>query len=126
MNEEACIYQITEHLTAMIESSAEAVITINQNGIIEEWNSAATKTFGWSKTEAVGLRLSELIIPHRYRSAHEAGMQRFLTTGATQVLNRTIELTALNNRGIEFPVELSVWPVKIDGTYWFSAFIRDI
>jgi PAS domain S-box-containing protein len=110
----------------MIESSAEAVVTIDQSGLIQEWNQAAEHMFGWPHAEVIGLRLSEVIIPHRYREAHEAGMQRFLATGKGDVLNRTIELSALNRSGEEFSVELSVWPVPWGGTFLFSAFLRDI
>ena len=120
------IAERTERMRMMIESSAEAVVTIDQSGLIEEWNQAAERMFGWPHAEVIGLRLSEVIIPHRYREAHEAGMRRFLATGKGDVLNRTIELSALNRSGEEFPIELTVWPVPWGGTYLFSAFLRDI
>jgi PAS domain S-box-containing protein len=123
---EARIAERTERMRLMIESSAEAVVTVDQRGVIEEWNAAAERIFGWPRAEAIGQRLSDLIIPHRYRDAHEAGMRRFLATEQATVLNRTIELSALNQRGEEFPVELSVWPVRCAEGYVFSAFLRDI
>ena len=117
----------TERMRMMIESSAEAVVTIDQRGVVEEWNGAAERIFGWTQREAVGHRLSELIIPHRYREAHEVGMARFLATEQGTVLNQTLELSALNRAGEEFPVELSLWPVRCaGGGYLFSAFLRDI
>jgi PAS domain S-box-containing protein len=120
------IAERTERMRMMIESSAEAVVTMSRHGIIEEWNKAAERIFGWPGSEAIGQRLSEVIIPHRYREAHEAGLQRFLATGKAAVLHRTIELSALNRAGEEFPVELSVWPVRCGESYLFSAFLRDI
>jgi PAS domain S-box-containing protein len=120
------IAERTERMRMMIESSAEAVITINSQGFIEEWNGAAERVFGWIRSDAVGQRLSELIIPHRYRVAHESGMQRFLAGGESNILNETIELVALRSSGEEFPVELSVWPVRCAEGYLFSAFLRDI
>ena len=120
------IAERTERLRMMIESSAEAVVTICSRGLIEEWNRAAERIFGWNRTEAVGRRLSELIIPEPYRAAHEAGMQRFLNSGVSRVLNETIELSALRRSGEEFPIELSVWPVRCADGYLFSAFLRDI
>ena len=123
---EARIAERTERMRLMIESSAEAVVTVNHRGMIEEWNGAAERIFGWSAAEAVGQRLSEVIIPHRYREAHEAGMQRFMSTGVFKVLNQTIELSALKRSGEEFPVELSVWPVRVGDSHVFSAFLRDI
>jgi PAS domain S-box-containing protein len=120
------IAERTERLQLMIESSAEAVVTIDGHGMIEEWNGAAERIFGWPRAQTIGRRLSEIIIPHRYREAHETGMQRFLSTGQATVLNRIIELSALNKAGEEFPIELSVWPVRCAEGYRFSAFLRDI
>jgi PAS domain S-box-containing protein len=120
------IAERTERMRLMIESSAEAVVTIDRRGIIEEWNGAAERIFGWPRAETIGGRLSEFIIPHRYREAHENGLKRFLATGQGAVLNQTIELSALNRAGEEFPVEMSVWPVRCAEGYRFSAFLRDI
>ncbi|MBP1152467.1 ATP-binding protein [Methylocaldum sp. RMAD-M] len=120
------IAERTELMRLMIESSAEAVVTIDRHGIIKEWNGAAERIFGWPRDQMIGGRLSEFIIPHRYREAHEAGLKRFLATGQGTVLNRTIELSALNSAGEEFPIELSVWPVRCAEGYRFSAFLRDI
>ncbi|HYE36384.1 PAS domain S-box protein [Methylocaldum sp.] len=120
------IAERTERMRMMIETSAEAVVTIDQHGFIEEWNASAERIFGWPSHDVIGRRLSEVIIPHRYRGAHERGMQRFVATEQGTILNRTIELSALNRQGDEFPVELSVWPVRCGDGYIFSAFLRDI
>ena len=125
-NLEQRIAERTERLRLMIESSAEGVITIDSHGVILEWNAAAERIFGWSRSEAVGGRLSELIIPQRYRTAHEAGLRRFLACGQSRVLNGTIELSAIRRSGEEFPMELSVWPVHCAEGYLFSAFLRDV
>lgn len=113
-------------LQSVIDSALDAVIVINEKGIITEWNKQAEITFGWSKQRALGKRLSETIIPQKYREAHERGMKHFLNTGEGPVLNQRIEITAINATGIEFPVELTIIPNKIDGVYFFSSFVRDI
>lgn len=113
-------------LKTIINSALDAVIVINDRGIITEWNSQAEKTFGWSKERVLGRRLSEIIIPEEYRDAHERGMEHFLKTGEGPVLNKRIEITAVNSQGIVFPVELTVIPNQIDGTYFFSSFVRDL
>src|SRR5918996_952725 len=82
--------------------------------------------FGWRREEAVGQRLSEMVIPMRYRSDHERGLRHFLTSGAGSILNRSIEIEALRRNGSEFPVELSVAAFRIGGTWAFSGFVRDI
>lgn len=113
-------------LQTIINSALDAVIVINDRGIISEWNSQAEKTFGWSKEWVLGRRLSEIIIPEEYRVAHERGMEHFLKTGEGPVLNKRIEITAVNSNGVIFPVELTIIPNQIDGTYFFSSFVRDL
>jgi PAS domain S-box-containing protein len=82
--------------------------------------------FGYSRDEAVGRLLTELIIPAHFREAHAKGMQRFLSTGDQEILGRRIEITALRKNGVEFPVELTVIPLYLGQHVLFSSFIRDI
>ncbi|MGH8974521.1 MAG: putative bifunctional diguanylate cyclase/phosphodiesterase, partial [Acidimicrobiia bacterium] len=82
--------------------------------------------FGWSRAEAIGRPVAELIIPARFRSAHRLGLRRFLSTRTTAILGQRLELCALHRDGREFPVELSVWATELRSTYAFSAFVHDI
>ncbi|MFV1884950.1 MAG: PAS domain S-box protein [Balneola sp.] len=113
-------------LQSVIDSALDAVIVINEEGRITEWNRQAERTFGWSKERVLGVKLSNTIIPENYREAHEKGMKHFLKTGEGPVLNQRIEITAINSSGVEFPVELTIIPNKIDGVYFFSSFVRDL
>lgn len=110
----------------IIESSLDAIVIMDAYGIITDWNQRAEKMFGWSVEEAIGRPLAQLIIPRRYHGAHREGMQTFLRTGAGPVLNRQTEQLAMRRDGSEFPVELSVSPLKVGNTYIFSGFIHDI
>lgn len=113
-------------LRSVIDSSLDAIITIDPDSIITDWNRPAADIFGWSTEEAVGRSLPDMIIPEQHREAHLAGMSRFLATGEGAILNRRIEITALYRNGREFPVELAVSPSGRGKTLLFSAFIRDI
>ena len=115
-----------ERLRLIINAALDAVVTINAAGVITNWNIEAERTFGWSAPEAVGRRLSELVVPPRYRQEQENGIQRFLSTGEWPIAGRRIEITALHRDGREFPVEVAVSPVNINGQWIFSGFIRDI
>ena len=116
-----------ERLRRIFENALDAVVTMDENGRITEWNPQAEKTFGWQRDEALGRSVAETIIPQQYREDHTHGVQHFLTTGAGPLLNRRLdEFTALHRDGHEFPIELSISPVKCGDTYLFSAFIRDI
>ncbi len=113
-------------LRATIDNALDAVVQMNSEGIITGWNEQAKNIFGWSREEAVGRLLHELIIPPQYRENHVRGMQRYLGSGKGNVLNSRIEIAALHRDGHEFPVELAITSIKVEGEEEFSAFIRDI
>ncbi|HEU5046636.1 MAG TPA: PAS domain S-box protein [Rickettsiales bacterium] len=113
-------------LRAMIEHSLDAVITMDENGLIMEWNAQAETIFGWPRAEAIGQSLAALIIPPAHRDAHSKGLQRFLADGTGPMLNKRIEVSALNKQGKLFPVELAITAQNILDHYFFTAFIRDI
>ncbi|WP_333877619.1 SpoIIE family protein phosphatase [Methylobacter sp.] len=110
----------------IIESSLSAIVIMNSYGIVTDWNHPAERMFGWTKDEAIGQHLNELIIPPAQRDAHRQGLKRFLRTGSGPLLNRLIEQTAIRRDGTEFPVELSISPLKLGDAYIFSGFIHDI
>lgn len=110
----------------IIESSINAIVLMDSYGIITDWNHQAEKMFGWTAQEAIGQRLDNLIVPPRFRAAHRTGLQNFLKTGVGAMLNRQVELVALRKGGAEFPVEISVSPLKLGNAYIFSGFIHDI
>lgn len=113
-------------LRQVINYSLDAVVTIDGSGLITEWSAQAERMFGFMREEAIGQRLSEVIIPHAYREAHERGMEHFHRTGEGPVLNTRIEITALRKSGEEFPIELSIAAIENDEGHFFSGFMRDI
>jgi PAS domain S-box-containing protein len=110
----------------IMDSSLNAIITIDINGRITFWNKRAATMFGWSNKEVIGSVLSELIIPNQYKEAHNKGMKHYLKTGEGPVLNKLIEITALNKAGDEFPIEMEIIPLEENGELFFSSFIQDI
>lgn len=115
-----------KHVRQIITAAAEAFIAINLDGAIIDWNPKSEQLFGWTREEALGRQLHETIIPFQYREAHQRGMKHFLATGDAPILNRRMELSALNRNGIEFPVELSITRAEHGGEVCFNAFIQDI
>jgi PAS domain S-box-containing protein len=109
-----------------LDTALDAVIVMDANGQIKEWNPQAESIFGWLRQEVIGQLLSATIIPAEYREAHERGLKHFLATGEGSVLKKRIEITALHRDGHVFPVELTVLPAKLGESYIFSAFVRDI
>ncbi|HVE91983.1 MAG TPA: ATP-binding protein [Actinomycetota bacterium] len=113
-------------IRAVVDSASDAFVSTDSLGTVTDWNSSAAELFGWSREEILGLSLGSTIVPHAYREAHRAGMERFIRTGEARVLGQRLELSALNKAGHEFPVEFSIWAVRHDDGYRFHSFIRDI
>jgi PAS domain S-box-containing protein len=115
-----------EHTRLIVQSALDAVVVADADGRIIEWNSQAERTFGWTREQVIGASVAETIVPLRHRGAHERGLRGFVASGDGSMVNRRVELTALHRYGHEFPVELTVAPVRLDGAWIFSAFIRDL
>jgi PAS domain S-box-containing protein len=109
-----------------IEATLDAVISMDDHGLIVEWNPQASRVFGWDRTEALGQRLSDLIVPERFRASHEAGFQRFVHTRTSTLLNRRLELPALHRNGQTLCVEIAITESSHIGGSIFTAFLRDI
>jgi PAS domain S-box-containing protein len=120
------LHRVEQQARSIVDSALDGVIAMDADGIITDWNNEAEKIFGWTRLEAMGRRMSETIIPMRYRPAHEKGLRHFFHTGEGPVLNKRIEISALRRNGEEFPVELSITPLKFGETWIFSGFVRDI
>ena len=86
----------------VIDTANDAFIAIDAAGVITDWNPQAETTFGWSREEAIGRTLAELIIPAEHRDAHIEGLHRYVVTGNGPILNKRIELQALDRRDASF------------------------
>jgi PAS domain S-box-containing protein len=115
-----------ERTRLIIERALDAFIAIDSEGRVLDWNRQAELTFGWSREEAVGCRLVDLIIPIQHKDAHERGLARFLSTGEGPLLNTRTEITALHRNGHEFPVELTIAPQLSENGWVFNAFVHDV
>lgn len=118
--------QSEERARQIVETAYDPFISIDAEGRVIDWNTQSEKTFGWKREELLGKRLVEFIVPPQHRAAHVQGIQTFLESGVGPVLNSRIEITALHRDGHEFPVELTVWPVRTPRGCCFHAFVHDI
>jgi PAS domain S-box-containing protein len=118
--------QAEARLRAVVDGAYDSFIAMDAEGRVIEWNPQAEATFGWPRGEALGRLVAELIIPPRFRRAHTEGLRRFLDTGEGPVLNQRIEIEALHREGREFPVELTITPIRQGEGMLFSAFLHDI
>ena len=114
------------HVRAVLDTALDAVISMDATGRVTFWNPRAEQIFGWSRDEAIGKPVAELIIPPALRAAHSAGLARYLRTGEGKLLNRRVEMTAARRDGSTVPVELALVAVREGEYHTFSAFLRDI
>ena len=111
---------------AMLETALDAIVMMDHEGRIVEFNPAAERTFGYSRAEALGREMAALIIPPEWRDQHRAGLAAYLATGDGPLLGQRIEVTALRADGALFPVEFAITPIPLDGPPLFAGYIRDI
>lgn len=118
--------QSEERNRIIMNSSLNAIITIDIQGRITFWNNQAEVIFGWKNEEVLGRSLNDIIIPSTHKECHIKGLKKYIETGESHVLNKQIELPAVNKNNIEFPVEISIIPLEQEGEVFFCSFIQDI
>lgn len=111
---------------AVVESALHSFITIDLEGRIVGFNSAAEQAFGYAREDVIGKELAPLIIPPSLRDQHREGLKRYLETGEPHVLGRRVEMTAMKADNSEFPVELGITCIETEGAPVFTASIADI
>lgn len=114
-----------ERFRSVVESAADAIVLADHRGRIISWNRAARRLFGYSVEEVEGKPLT-ILMPARYREAHQRGIERLRSTGHSRVIGKTIELEGLKKDGSEFPLELSLATWKTKDAVFYSGIIRDI
>ncbi|WP_376087900.1 PAS domain S-box protein [Roseomonas sp. CCTCC AB2023176] len=112
--------------SAIIASALDAVIVMDEDGLVVEFNPAAERTFGYPREAAIGRLAGELIVPPAMRERHAAGMRRYLETGKGTVLGRRIEVEAMRSDGSTFPCELAITEVRLPERRLFTAHLRDL
>jgi PAS domain S-box-containing protein len=110
---------------AVTETSIDAVVTASADDRILTWNKGAETIFGFSAQEALGQSVT-IIIPERYRKAHNNGVKRFIKTGEKHHIGKKLEISALRKDQTEFPIELTLSCWESDAGIYFGAIIRDI
>ncbi|MGE5379429.1 MAG: PAS domain S-box protein [Methylocystaceae bacterium] len=111
---------------AVLDAMINAMIMVDNYGCVTVWNHAAEKIFGYQAEAVMGQPLHSLIIPERMMEAYKTGFAKFVSTGEGPLVGKPIESVARRKDGSEFPVELSVSPIKIRDTWLATGIVRDI
>lgn len=111
---------------AIVDSAHDAIILMDDKGVIYTWNTAAERIFGYKSSEAIGKNLHQLLAPAKYHTAHHSGFEEFLKSGKGNAIGKTIELFALRKGAKEFPIELSLSSFQVNGHWHAAGIVRDI
>ena len=124
---EELLKRSSQQTEAIVSTSLDAIIVASRSGEVIEFNGAAEKIFGYSRADAIGQPMHELIIPSDLRTHHLEAMRRYLSTGEKHYLGAgRIRLQAKRKSGAVFPVEVSVSSVLAGKDEIFVSYIRDI
>lgn len=114
-------------IQAIFEGAPDPVFLIDSENKIIRWNLRAEAVFGWTKNEVIGKFLYDFIIPTKNKEAQIKELEHYLLTGDGPILNqKPYKMEALNKQGKEFPISLSVNPLKLNDKLFFIGFVRDI
>lgn len=123
---EKIIRENEKRLQTFFRAGPDAIIVLNQQNEILEWNPTATAIFGFTEEEALGRYVHELIFQRQYRDGHKNGIKQFLKTADGPIINKNVEITALHKDGHEFYVNFSISSVRIENEWIIISFISDI
>ncbi|MBG6215609.1 diguanylate cyclase (GGDEF)-like protein/PAS domain S-box-containing protein [Arthrobacter sp. CAN_A6] len=110
----------------LIDTAADGFVGMDAFGVVTDWNRAAEELFGYTKDEAIGRTVSELIMREQDRAAHEVGLRRFVATGQARLVGRPVQVTARHRLGREFPIDLTIWAQDDPDGVSLYAFLRDV
>ena len=126
INIQTLLEQSEERNRLIMNSALNAILTIDKNGLITFWNDSAEKIFGWKREDVFGKKLIDTMFSEENTEATEIEIKHFIKPGQELVLNKQIEVIGINKTGDEFPIEMSIIPVKQGKSIFFCAFIQDI
>lgn len=115
-----------EKLRHIIDNAFDGIITVNQDHQITEWNPQARKIFGYTAKEALGTIFTNKLCQDKKLEVYNKAIVDFMSLDKKSSLKQRYEFKGIHKNGTNFPIELTISPMKIETKYFFSIFIRDI
>jgi PAS domain S-box-containing protein len=122
---ESALKENEARIRAIVDTAVDAIITIDETGIIERFNPAAQKLFGYSETDIKGKNVSSLM-PAPFQKMHDGYLSKYLTTGEKKIIGIGREVTGLRKDGTVFPMDLSIAEMRIGERRMFTGIVRDV
>lgn len=121
----AGLAQSEAHLRSILDTVPDAMVVIDEAGLIRDFSAAAERTFGWTASDVIGRNVN-LLMPAPYREAHDGYLERYYRTGEKRVIGKGRVVVGERKDGSTFPLELAVGEMKAGGERFFTGFIRDL
>lgn len=112
-------------LQASLDAVGEAIVAIDEAGVITAFSQAAETLFGWTAQEIVGQPVTRLM-PEAYAQAHDGHLQRYLQTRERRVIGSSRQVPGLRRDGSEFPMELRLGEFRVGPRRFFTGVVRDL
>ena len=122
---EALLIESTNKTNAILEASTNGIITITDKGMVDTFNPAAQKIFGYSTEEILGKNI-RVIIPGEHGENHDTYLKNYLSTGKKKVMGQRLEVEGKRKNGDIFPIEIGISEVRLENTKMFTAIVNDI
>ena len=112
-------------LQSILDTVPEAMVVIDDHGIMRSFSATAERLFGWQASEVIGRNVS-MLMPRPYRQEHDGYLQRYRTTGERRIIGIGRIVVGERKDGSTFPMELAVGEAKIGNEQFFTGFVRDL
>lgn len=122
---EAALLESEARMRAIFDTAVDAIVTIDEHGIIERFNPAAQRLFGYAEAEVAGKNVS-MLMPSPYREMHDGYLSRYMQTGEKRIIGSGREVIGLRKDGSIFPMDLSVAEMQFPDRRMFTGMVRDI
>lgn len=124
-NSERRLKESEERVRAIVDHAVDSIITIKSNGIVENFNAAATRMFGYSPQEVIGKNVS-MLMPQNIQKDHDLFLKNYMQTGQRKIIGIGREVIAKKKDGTSLPVHLSISEYTLGGERYFTGIIRDL
>ena len=121
----AGIAQREAHLRSILETVPDAMVVIDEAGLIRDFSHAAERLFGWAAREVAGKNV-KMLMPSPYREAHDGYLQRYYRTGERRIIGIGRVVVGERKDGSTFPMELAVGEMRGADGRFFTGFVRDL
>ncbi|MEP2722572.1 PAS domain S-box protein [Roseibium sp.] len=121
----AALARRESHLQSILDTVPDAMVVIDEGGLIHDFSLAAERMFGWQADEVAGRNVS-VLMPDPYRTAHDSYLERYYRTGERRIIGKGRVVVGERKDGSTFPLELAVGEMQAQGRRFFTGFIRDL